>query len=658
MLTNFITLTLSAQTDSINVAEPPMNIEDSVTVSDSNKVRQKAIPFLVDFNDGLNHLDLNGYSLTKKEINFTDYRFSGNIISNLPFGILNDLGSLGTPSEPYLYNNGWGNFSLSVDNFSYNNAFNNSVNINSVQTENISSINLAPLTRGFLYGFINNPAALLLETNDTLKSKPITRLKYYQAPNEEGFVDAMFSARVLPKLALSLRLTNSSIDKNYTNTSFGSWKFNFNSIYKVSDSIFTKLDFYHLKLNTQLNGGIDISQFDQSTQEELNIYSIEYPVVYSSRGDTTAQNNISTSIYGKLLPFGYTKLSFAFSESQQLFNSSTDSTLYQYNNYYKSLTANLEHSFHINKFSAAFNAGYQKFKFNIDQMDLKQENSNYFGSLILNYELLNKMITTSVFGKYSYYNEQNNNGIGADIMFRPLKNLRLFAGYSVFDKAYSPLETQYISSSNKQSNNLFFTSIEFELNKLRTTFSYFNIKTKNNVLPVGTDVSNIDNFSYVIDSESELNGINFNSKIELWNILVTTNLNFYKDSKALFQNQENIFTLNAGLFYVDTLYNDNLNLKTGFIFYLFDNSNYSSIDFQYQRTAHYVLSDNTIFKPNLQSVMNDKMRIDFYLAGRIQDAATFYFIYENLLGNNYYVVPYYPMPEGGMRIGLSWDFLD
>ena len=76
------------------------------------------------------------------------------------------------------------------------------------------------------------------------------------------------------------------------------------------------------------------------------------------------------------------------------------------------------------------------------------------------------------------------------------------------------------------------------------------------------------------------------------------------------------------------------------------------------RSASYSIVDEAINKLSLQSVLNDKMRVDFYLAGRIQDAATFYFIYENILGNNYFIVPYYPMPEGGMRIGISWDFLD
>jgi hypothetical protein len=70
------------------------------------------------------------------------------------------------------------------------------------------------------------------------------------------------------------------------------------------------------------------------------------------------------------------------------------------------------------------------------------------------------------------------------------------------------------------------------------------------------------------------------------------------------------------------------------------------------------IENDAVNRLNLFDVNNDKFRLDFYLAGRIQDAATFYLIYENILSNKYFVVPYFPMPEGGIRIGLSWDFID
>ena len=76
------------------------------------------------------------------------------------------------------------------------------------------------------------------------------------------------------------------------------------------------------------------------------------------------------------------------------------------------------------------------------------------------------------------------------------------------------------------------------------------------------------------------------------------------------------------------------------------------------RASYLSISNGVLGSLSMIDVINDQFRIDFYLAGRIQDAATVYFIYENILNNQYFLVPYFPMPEGGIRIGLSWDFLD
>jgi len=51
-------------------------------------------------------------------------------------------------------------------------------------------------------------------------------------------------------------------------------------------------------------------------------------------------------------------------------------------------------------------------------------------------------------------------------------------------------------------------------------------------------------------------------------------------------------------------------------------------------------------------------KLDFTLAGEIRGAAIFYFIWENLLGNQYYITPYYPMPERNIRFGLAWELFN
>jgi outer membrane cobalamin receptor len=51
-------------------------------------------------------------------------------------------------------------------------------------------------------------------------------------------------------------------------------------------------------------------------------------------------------------------------------------------------------------------------------------------------------------------------------------------------------------------------------------------------------------------------------------------------------------------------------------------------------------------------------QIDLFIAGTIQESATIYFVFENLLDEQYYIIPYYPMYPMGLRFGISWEFLD
>ncbi|MEW6701372.1 MAG: hypothetical protein AB1298_01515, partial [Bacteroidota bacterium] len=51
-------------------------------------------------------------------------------------------------------------------------------------------------------------------------------------------------------------------------------------------------------------------------------------------------------------------------------------------------------------------------------------------------------------------------------------------------------------------------------------------------------------------------------------------------------------------------------------------------------------------------------QIDFFLAGRIQERAIVYFVFENLLDTKYFIVPYYPKQPRGLRFGVAWEFLD
>ena len=647
----------------MNIAKPPINIGDSSLAVDTLKAAPSQKDFLVSFKKKYNSKDFLTFTKAKKEIDRLDYKYTGNVLSYLPFSSIADLGHLGAPNEPNIYGFGHENISLNIDNFLLNTRWNSSTDINRVQTESIYKLKIEPLHRAFLFGNNNKISAIHILTNDSLQQKPISRFRYYQASNEEGFVDASFSARVLPRLALSFRITHSSVDDNYVNSEFGTWKVNFKSIYKLMDSLYAKVDYHHLKLSTSLNGGVDVENLIANPLATDNsIYNNQAPVLFEDRTNTTTSNLISGSLYGNLIPTGYTELIFSYNKNIDVFKRSvSDSLSIKNENEYSTTAGKFIHDVIFDDFSSRFTLGYESVEYNIEGIDYYETESNYFATAILNYNFFKGILKPGIFGKASEYNSQSNNGFGLDLHVQPLANLSLLFGYSKFDRPYSIIEMPYIDNKIKSDVNTLFASLEFKSKITTTSISYFNVESSNNAIPVFNNEDITLSSTKIIFSGTEdlkTSGVNINSRVQLWNILLANNYNYFWHDENTLIPQGAQFNLTTGLYYVDTLFNSNLDLKTGFTFHLFDNIDYQVYDFQQMRSSSYYLENNIITPFKFYDVENDNYRLDFLLAGRIQESATFYFIYENILGNNYYVVPYYPMPEGGIKIGISWDFLD
>ena len=427
-----------------------------------------------------------------------------------------------------------------------------------------------------MHGFENNPATIIIQSNDTLRSKPFSRIRYYQASNDEGFIDASFSARVLSKLMLGFRITNNSIEENYDNTEFGSWKANIKGIYKLSDSLFVSMNFYHLKLNTSLNGGVDIESIVNSTSTLTgDIFTAQSPVVHSDMKSTTTLNNISTSIYGNILPLGYSTASIFYNHNNRIFKrSTTDSVNINYKDLYDLLGAKIDHSIKLGNLTTNISAGYEQIQFNNESIDNNKKYSNYYSSLIGSYNLLNGMIKPTLFGKLSEYYSQNNNGIGFDIGFIPYESTKLLIGMSNFNKPLSIIESEYLPNDKKQNYSTIFASMEFNTNFTNSSASYFSIESSNTPIPVfnSSDVTNSNTKIIFTDRENtSIKGLNLNSNLKFWKILTIVNFNYYWENKDSKFSNDSKYSLTTGLYYVDTLYNSNLDLKTGITLYLNDN---------------------------------------------------------------------------------------
>jgi outer membrane receptor protein involved in Fe transport len=161
---------------------------------------------------------------------------------------------------------------------------------------------------------------------------------------------------------------------------------------------------------------------------------------------------------------------------------------------------------------------------------------------------------------------------------------------------------------------------------------------------------------YVNTVQRTLEGLNLSLNFHFWKVLLAGNTTLSTNYNQALVNNPN-FTFDGGIYFIDTLFNSNLDLKAGFNFKYYSAQNYFSYDFEKYSSAQYIKqSSGGDFLP-IQKTLN-AFRIDFFLAGRIQTAAILYFTWENLLNSQYFLVPYYPALGRSIRIGISWEFLD
>ncbi len=162
--------------------------------------------------------------ISKNDILRNDYRYTGDLFKVFPLSFERSYGFIGQPNDLYLYAEGPSSINYFVDGVPISNTLFYSLDFNQIQSEDIDSIEIVPFPRGFLYGFTTNPVSVNFISKDIIPSKPYSRIKYYEGPFGEAFIDGIFSLNLLNDLTASVDITNRKVDDSYTNSSFSAWQ--------------------------------------------------------------------------------------------------------------------------------------------------------------------------------------------------------------------------------------------------------------------------------------------------------------------------------------------------------------------------------------------------------------------------------------------------
>lgn len=557
--------------------------------------------------------------ISRKTFLFTNYRYTGDLLRSFSLNFVKDLGFVGQPHETFIYGIGNGCISYLQDGVLWNNRYTNSLDLNLVQSEDVDSIEIVPSPRGFLYGPFNNPVAVNFIMRDFVSPEPYSRIKYYEGPDGEAMVDGKFSARIAKRWNLAFQITNRNYDSSYTNSEFSIWQANAKLKYFLSNSVNFSGWYYFVKSNQGLNGGVDIDSVNSISGDpnEILYEPLAAPVINPIRKLEVTQHNFGLRTQAKPFEGSNLDLSLYYRYNLNENTDAQDSISSFSETESKTFGGFLNYSQKISPITLQLISRYER-------RELPSFNSDLFGvGGLLSAEFLNGILIPSIFYKYNSWKSFSDfkySGIGGDVSLIPFEFLKFYAGYSVRDEFFINKSAGSIEVGGTFHNEFLFADIK-----------YFSIEFDPYKFTGRPEAG-------ITDNTEKVNGIGFILNYKLWLILLETNTSYYFTDKD--QQLTNVpdWQFIGGVYVADKFFDSNLNLKTGLKFYYTGN------------IKTYAAGGLTSVEPT--------HKLDFTLAGEIQGAAIFYFIWENLLGNQYFITPYYPMPESNVRFGLAWELFN
>ena len=581
--------------------------------------------------------------LRNDELLKLEYRYTGDYLRLFPLNFIKDLGFSGQPNETFLYGIGNDAVSYLIDGVSFNDRYSNSLNLNLIQSEDVDSIEIVPLPRGFLYGTYSNPVSVNFITKDFITSQPYTRIRFYQGANRDMMLDGSFNAVVMKKLIASFDITNRISDALYDNTDYSIWQGKVKLKYLLSNAVNIIASYNYNDYKAGYSGGVDVDSII-ATGENVN------DVLYDFRAAPMMYPNgeLKTLTHLPRLRFLITPTEWMRSDASVFFifnryEKNSSASEYSEN---KTYGFNIRNDFDYSIFKFQLNIDYEKrdvyssssFYNSIVPIPLnffqKQLDADLFSaSGILSANLDDGTFIPSIYYKTSayyknysqptdYYDEKTSHGIGVDLLFKIKSSFGLYLGTSVL-KPYNSSEQKYalIELGTKYQNEFVFADLKYFYNEYNYGF----------YTDTGLDILDYIRFGY-------LNGLGLNLKLNYWKLLLESNSSYYFSVEDKLIGVPD-FQTQTGIYYTSKLFNDNLDLKTGFVFY-------------------YTGTNNVFTNEHGVTEVPSSYKLDFTLAGEIQKTAIVYFTWQNLLGNNYYITPYYPMPSRSIRFGVAWEMFN
>mgnify|MGYP001560213368 CR=1 FL=1 len=549
-----------------------------------------------------------------------DYRHIGNFLEETPGFFLYDLGSAGQPHLISLNAMDATTIGFFFDGRPMNEPLTGQYDIHLFPTEMLERIEYIQSPRSFLAGMNANAAAINIISKSYDAKRPYTRIFYSEGAYEEGLFDGVFAQNILRNMNLNFGVQRRSTDGRFENTFDDEWNVRSKLRWNVSEKLNLQISQLYTKQKTGLFHGInpDVSE---------DIFDPNFAIVV----DNVARQNIlrwdwTLNGEGFFFDDSLSMTSFVlYTSSMQREFSVQNIALQKIKNDYRSAWSGvfLRQQLHYGNVSFDVGTNAEKRFANISDT-LRTMEENYFSIFANATFLFSENIHAHIFGKDENYLQRNRLSSGVQINFYTHQRDELFLGYQ--RKSYQfPTLLQFING-NMPDGAYDILNAGFCTSSLRKFSAGFSFKY---IMYFWSNQKLYENFSPNIFVHYRMGKFWAQSSAQMGGEYLLQKAKISGATELQFR---------------DNYFNNNLELQFGL-------------------KSKYFLFENFYVPPFpgvAQWIIDEQYQngtVDFLFFAHIGDAIV-HFAWENLFDTQYYIVPFYPMPDRNLRIGVTWEFLN
>ncbi len=590
--------------------------------------------------------------LHSHEFLHTDANYIGDILWKVPGVFLREFGEPGQPVQLSSIGVDSRGIALQLDGRPLNDPVFGVVNLYDIPIEYVNEVERFDGS-GALYQSSNAAGGTMnFVSHQYNNSRPMTKLRFFQGAFNHILSDGIFAQNISRVLNAMFGFQRHVTDGRFSNSGYDSWNLRTRLRYNASEQLNVWISDFYTKSTIGMNGGVNPSE-SPSLYDELSAV-VRDPTVYQ----ITSRHDLTAGAVGKFL--------------------TDSSSLSRATVYYSSI----DREYSIGGGQGAPRVSSDFLRFSFWGTKIQQRIDFFSGSIYIGGEMEERHVTQSrnltnrtehyvgasaktalrpipwIDGAFSarYDKLRGDNGLswGLSLKAKPTPWLELWGDQSRSYRFATMQELFWIDSTllhadnlTNETHSLVQAGVRMRWGSIDLGLTAFKKRIEHAITLQPWTSQYLNGFSFVGAPVVDYTGATVDARLRVWNLELSGNLTFTdtKDGGSAAPIIPRITSISE-LSYRDQFFGGGLDLKASFR--LKTVSHHRGLQF---------VSSLGMFARQGFAEMPGFTSLDFYFVAKIGDAYLT-FEWENPLNVNIMVIPYYPLMNRNIKLGVNWIFTD